>query len=94
MVRRSRPDIYAWFDTDDLAGLIAPRPLLLDMGIYDDCFFIQDQLKGYEGVKQVYEAAGAADKLWTDIHPDGHGFGRLERAVEFFGGVSVSEACL
>ena len=79
------PDVYTWFDTDDLAGLIAPRPLLLDMGIYDDCFFIQDLLQGYEGVKQIYEAAGAADKLWTDIHPSGHGFGRVERAAEFFG---------
>ncbi|MEM7029286.1 MAG: alpha/beta hydrolase family protein [Chloroflexota bacterium] len=78
------PDIYAWFDTDDLAGLIAPRPLLLDMGIYDDCFFIQDMLQGYEGVKRIYEAAGVPEKLWTDIHPNGHGFGRVERAAEFF----------
>ena len=78
------PGIYAWFDTDDIAGLIAPRPLLLDMGIYDDCFFIHDMLKGYEGVKRIYEAAGADDKLWTDIHPSGHGFGGVERAVEFF----------
>jgi len=79
------PSIYAWFDTDDLAGLIAPRPLLLDMGIYDDCFYIHDLLKGYEGVKRIYEAAGVADRLWTDIHPHGHGFGGVERAAEFFG---------
>jgi Dienelactone hydrolase family len=79
------PNIYAWFDTDDLAGLIAPRPLLLDMGIYDDCFYIHDLLKGYEGVKRIYEAAGVADRLWTDIHPHGHGFGGVKRATEFFG---------
>lgn len=79
------PDIYAWFDTDDLAGLIAPRPLMLDMGIYDDCFFIHDQLQGYAGVKQIYEAAGVPDKLWTSIHPHGHSFGPVERAAEFFG---------
>lgn len=79
------PSIHAWFDTDDLAGLIAPRPLLLDMGIYDDCFYIHDLLKGYEGVKCIYEAAGVADRLWTDIHPHGHGWGGVKRAAEFFG---------
>ena len=41
------PGIYRDLDTDDIAGLIAPRPLLIEMGIYDDCFFIQDLLKGY-----------------------------------------------
>jgi acetyl esterase/lipase len=79
------PGIYAWFDTDDIAGLIAPRPVMLDMGIYDDCFFIHDLMKGYEGVKTIYEAAGVPDRIWTDIHPSGHGFGSVERASEFFG---------
>ncbi|MDG0813596.1 hypothetical protein [Cohnella rhizosphaerae] len=33
------PDIFRFFDVDDIAGLIAPRPLLIEMGIHDDCFF-------------------------------------------------------
>ncbi|MFA5393470.1 MAG: alpha/beta hydrolase family protein [Candidatus Ratteibacteria bacterium] len=77
------PGIHRYFDTDDIAGLIAPRPLLLDMGIYDNCFYIQDLLKGYEGVKKIYQAAGVADRLWTDIHPEGHAFGG-NKAFEFF----------
>ena len=79
------PRIFAWFDTDDIAGLIAPRPLMLDMGVYDDCFFIHDLLKGYQGVKRIYEAAGVPERLWTHIHPHGHSFGGVERASEFFG---------
>ncbi len=79
------PRILEWFDTDDIAGLIAPRPLMLDMGIYDECFFIHDLLKGYEGVKKIYEAAGASDKIWKHIHPHGHSFGGVDRAAEFFG---------
>jgi hypothetical protein len=79
------PGIYAWFDTDDIAGLIAPRPLMLDMGMYDDCFFIHDTLKGYEGVKRIYEAAGSADRLWKLVHPSGHGWGGVEGTAEFFG---------
>jgi hypothetical protein len=77
------PGIFKYFDTDDIAGLIAPRPLLLEMGIYDDCFFIQDMLKGYEGVKRIYKAAGVEDKLWTDIHSGGHAFSG-NKAFEFF----------
>ncbi len=77
------PGIYRYLDTDDIAGLIAPRPLLLEMGIYDDCFFIQDLLEGYEGVKRIYEAAGVPDRLWTDVFPGPHAFGG-NRAFDFF----------
>ncbi len=77
------PNIYRFFDTDDIAGLIAPRPLLLEMGIYDNCFFIHDLLKGYEGVKKIYKAAGCEDKLWADIHSGPHGFAG-NKAFEFF----------
>ncbi len=77
------PAIHRYFDTDDIAGLIAPRPLLLEMGIYDKCFFIEDALKGYEGVKRIYQAAGCADKLWADIHSGQHAFAG-NKAFEFF----------
>lgn len=77
------PNLYKYFDTHDIAGLIAPRPLLIEMGIYDDCFYIQDLLKGYEGVKRIYEAADAAENLESDIHPNAHSFaGR--KAFAFF----------
>jgi hypothetical protein len=77
------PYVFKYFDTDDIAGLIAPRPLLLEMGIYDECFYLQDMMKGYEGVKKIYDTAGAGDKLWTDIHSGPHAFGE-NKAVEFF----------
>ncbi|MGQ9681892.1 MAG: alpha/beta hydrolase [Anaerolineae bacterium] len=77
------PGIHRWFDTDDIAGLIAPRPLLLEMGIYDNCFPIQDLLAGYEGVKRIYEAAGAGSDLWADIHAGPHAFAG-HKAFDFF----------
>jgi len=77
------PDLYRYFDTDDIAGLIAPRPLLMEMGTYDTCFLIKDTLKGYEGVRRIYEAAGAADDLWADIFPGPHSFGG-NKAFDFF----------
>ena len=77
------PQIFRWFDTDDIAGLIAPRPLLLEMGQADECFYIKDMLKGYKGVKKIYQAAECGDKLWADIHPGAHAFAG-NKAFEFF----------
>jgi dienelactone hydrolase len=77
------PNIHQFFDTHDIAGLIAPRPLLLEMGIYDNCFPIQDLLKGFEGVKKIYKAAGCEEDLWADIHPGPHAFAG-NKAFEFF----------
>ncbi len=44
------------------------------MAIYDDCFRIEDLLKGYEGVKRIYEAAGAGDHLDSDVFTGPHAF--------------------
>jgi len=77
------PGIFKWFDTHDIAGLIAPRPLLLEMGIHDTCFPIEDTLKGHAGVQRIYRAAGVEELLWSDIHPGEHGFA-ANKAYEFF----------
>lgn len=77
------PEIYKYFETHDIAGLIAPRPLLLEMGIYDDCFYIQDQLASSEQVKTIYDAAGSGDRFWRDIHAGGHRFAG-NKAFDFF----------
>lgn len=77
------PSVHRYFDTHDIAGMIAPRPLLIEMGIYDNVFMIEDQLQSYERVKKIYEAADAADKLWKEVHSRGHAFGG-NRAFDFF----------
>jgi len=77
------PEVFKYFDTHDIAGLIAPRPLLVEMAIYDDCFRIEDLLKGYEGVKRIYEAAGAGDHLDSDVFPGPHAFAG-NKAFDFF----------
>ncbi|MEW6356847.1 MAG: alpha/beta hydrolase family protein [Planctomycetota bacterium] len=77
------PYIFKYLDTHDIAGLIAPRPLLLEMGEQDMCFPIADLLKGYEGIRRIYEAAGVGDRLWAEVHPGGHAFAG-NKAFEFF----------
>lgn len=78
------PGIYKWFDVPDIAGLIAPRPLLIEMGVQDSGFFIEEQLMAFAHLKRIYDAAGAGEDLWQDMHPGEHAFAN-NRAHEFFG---------
>lgn len=77
------PEIYRYFDTHDIASLIAPRPLLLEMGIYDSCFYFKDMIVSAEHVKSAYKASAAEDRLSYDIHPGMHAFSGV-KAPEFF----------
>ena len=77
------PGLYRYFDPFDIAGLIAPRPCLMEMGVYDQCFPIGDLLRGYKGTSEIYEAAGASQRLLADIHPHGHAFSG-DKAFSFF----------
>ena len=77
------PDIYRYLDTHDIAGLIAPRPLLIEIGVHDTCFPAEGAFQGLEGVRRIYRAAGAEDRLWADIHPGEHAFG-ANQAYAFF----------
>jgi acetyl esterase/lipase len=77
------PNIYTYLDTDEIAGLISPRPLLIESGTHDNIFYIQDALRSHEGVKEIYKSAGVEDRLWFDIFPGSHAFGG-KRAFEFF----------
>ena len=53
------------------------------MGLYDDIFPFQDLFRGYEGIKRIYDAAGAPEMLECDIFPGPHAFsGR--KAFDFF----------
>jgi len=77
------PEVYRYFDTHDIAGLIAPRPLLVEAGTHDTCFFIEDQLVSIEALKKIYAAAGVEEDLWIDVHPGPHAFA-ANLAFDFF----------
>ncbi len=66
------PGLLRIGDIPDVAGLIAPKPLLIEMGERDTCFVIDDAKRAYEKLKRIYMAAGAPERLDCDIHPGGH----------------------
>jgi dienelactone hydrolase len=66
------PGLLTIGDIPEVAGLIAPKPLVVEMGELDQCFIIEDMKKAFARLKRIYTAAGCADKLAADVHPAGH----------------------
>jgi len=78
------PGLYALCDVPDLHGLIAPRPLLVEIGVHDNCFRIESAMSCFHEVERIYSAAGVRERLELDLFGGGHGWGG-NRSVAFFG---------
>ena len=77
------PGLFKLAHLHDVQGMLAPMPLLIDIGAYDTCFKIDESVHCYRGVEEIYKAAGAAEKLHLDLFPGEHGWGG-NKSVEFF----------
>lgn len=66
------PGLFELVDLPDLQGLLAPLPLLIDIGAYDDCFRIESAMRAHEHVRDIYAAADAAERLRLELFPSGH----------------------
>ncbi len=78
------PGLFKLVDLPDLQGLIAPRPLLVDIGAYDTCFKIDNAMACFHQVEAIYQAAGVPDNLELDFFPGEHAWG-ANKSVGFFG---------
>jgi len=77
------PGLFQLCDVPDLHGLIAPRPLLAEIGIHDKCFFKYDAQSCAEEVKKIYAAAGVPQNYEIDLFDGGHKFAG-NKAFDFF----------
>lgn len=68
------PGILRFGDLPDVAGLIAPRHLLFVHGREDPLFPIPEVERAVAGVRAIYEAADASDRLDHRWGPAGHRF--------------------
>ena len=68
------PNIRLFMDMGDMAGLIAPRPLVIVASTYDPIFPLAGVWKAYKEAERLYKAAGAADKLKLVVGEGGHRF--------------------
>jgi hypothetical protein len=68
------PNIRLYFDMGDLAGLIAPRPLVIVSGITDPIFPQAGVQKAFKEAQRMYAGAGASEKLKLVTGEGGHRF--------------------
>ena len=68
------PCVREFFDMGDLAGLIAPRPLIVIAGALDGIFPLAGVRKSYQTIQELYRAAGAPDSCALAVGAEGHRF--------------------
>ena len=66
------PGLHRFGDIHDLAGLIAPRPMLVEAGSYDPIFPIRAVKQSVRKAREVYAVFGAKDNLATDYFEGRH----------------------
>lgn len=77
------PGLFQICDVADLQGLIAPRPLLAEIGVHDKCFLVDDALQCSKKVAKIFDAAGTSKKYEIDLFNGDHGFAG-NKAFGFF----------
>lgn len=66
------PSIRKYFEMGDLAGLIAPRKLVIAAGEEDDIFPIHGVRRTMEQIERIYRAAGASENCALVVGEGGH----------------------
>ena len=66
------PGLMAMGELSDLAGLIAPRPCLVEHGIRDDIFPIEHVKRTVQKARRAWKVFGAEDNLATDYFEGRH----------------------
>jgi dienelactone hydrolase len=69
------PGLAHYAEMNDVAGLIAPRPLLIEHGMRDPIFPIEGVRQVYQHVARIYSLLGYAERLELDEFDGGHCFG-------------------
>lgn len=78
------PGLFELVDVPELQGLLAPRPLLVDIGSRDECFRLESAMECFRRVEKIYQSTNAAENLQLDLHSGGHAWGGNKTAA-FFG---------
>ncbi len=69
------PGLARYAETYDVAGLIAPRPLLIEHGTEDPIFPIAGVRQAQQQLARVYALLGCPERLALDEFTGGHRFG-------------------
>ena len=67
----------------EVCGLIAPRPLAIEVGIFDELFDVSLANKEIQKVSAIYDALGIGDRLFYREFEGGHEYGKDDAGIEF-----------
>lgn len=77
------PGLFSLVDLSDLQGLVAPKPLMLDIAAYDTCFYLESASTCVARARGIYRAAGREELFQSQLFDSEHGW--QDRASrEFF----------
>jgi hypothetical protein len=68
------PGILNWAEMDDVAGLIAPRPLFVESGEKDNIFPVEASRRSFGKVRAIYQVFGAPDRAEQEVFASDHSF--------------------
>ncbi len=66
------PGLFTYGDTPEVFGLMAPRPMLLELGTNDGTSPEIFANEAYHQIQRIYAAAGVPERLDLDIFETGH----------------------
>lgn len=68
------PGLLEWGEAAEVAGLIAPKPLVIINGRADPIFPLEASVREFERLRTIYAAVGAVDQCHHIICEGGHRF--------------------
>lgn len=68
------PGLLKIAEMADIAGLFAPKPMVVVAGKQDTIFPIGATRKAFRALRRIYAAAGAEDRCHLVVGPEGHRF--------------------
>lgn len=80
---------WTWFNSGntfldaEVAGLVCPRPLYIEVGSDDELFEAKYAVAEYDKVKRLYEGLGLADRLRFKMFQGKHEFDAADDGIDF-----------
>jgi len=71
---QAMPNLATYGDIPDVVLLAAPRPLCVEIGAHEDCFYSPDMKRAARYVARGYRVLGIQDRLVIDLFPGKHEF--------------------
>ncbi|MHC4117677.1 MAG: alpha/beta hydrolase family protein [Planctomycetota bacterium] len=81
-VKRVDRDIFRSFGDAQVAGMICPRPLMIQMGAKDTLFDLEAARREAKKAASFYKKLGIEDSFEFSVHPGGHVF-EIESIFKF-----------